>query len=61
MHTYQLDPDEEAQEAGLKHFEDHMEQAKFHPCHLINVEVAIDPFLLKQSNILCLRVFLLVK
>ena len=41
--------------AELRDLEDHVEQAEFHPRHLINVEVAIDPLLLKQNNTMSLR------
>ena len=49
-YTYQLESDEAVQEAGLTDFGDHVEQVKFHSRHLVDVEVAIDPFLLKQKQ-----------
>ena len=35
------------QESGLTDFENQMKQAEFASCHLVNIEVAIDSFLLK--------------
>ena len=39
-----------AQEAVLTDFENQMEQAKSASCHLIDIEIAIDSFLVKRKE-----------
>ena len=38
------------QESGLTDLENQMEQAEFASCHLINIEIAINSFLLKRKQ-----------
>ena len=50
MYTYQPDSSEDVQEARLTDFEDQVEHAKLHPRHLVDVEAAVDPLLLKHKK-----------
>ena len=46
MYTYQREPDGDVQEAGLMDLENKMEEALFASCHLVDIKIAIDSFLL---------------
>ena len=49
MYTYQREKMRNVQEAGLTDPKNQMEQAEFASCHLVDMKVAIDSLLLKQT------------